>query len=279
MNAAKPPVDFLFIGPSKTGSTWIFELLRSHPDVFVPRAKDLQFFDRFYDKGWDWYVSYFAAADGRIAGEVSHDYILHTKPAIQRIREHLPRVKLICCLRDPYERAASGANFLRRNGLAGYDEPIAEIARRHPELLIGGQHCRNLAGVFAHFPRSQVLVLRFDDLAADPERFARRIYEFLGVPPVDSPLIGRVVNPQRRPRHVALARLVKSAARRARIVGLPGLVGAVKHNTLVMRVLYRSERGECVLSEADLSVLRPYFNADIEALHRDLGFDCLHWKR
>ncbi len=280
MNAAKPPVDFLFIGPSKTGSTWIFELLRSHPDVFVPRAKDLQFFDRFYDKGWDWYVSYFAAADGRIAGEVSHDYILHTNPAIERIREHLPRAKLICCLRDPYERAASGANFRRRHGKLTGKESIIELAQRNPEIIVGGQHHRNLERLYRHFPKGQVLVLLFDDLRRNPRAIAARIFDFLGVSFQDSPVIGRVVNPSQEARHRLVARYNKRLAEKVRRLGYPGAVGILKRSPLVTRLLYRRNvrDGHC-LTEREVDFLRPRFNPDIQALARDYGIECLHWQR
>ena len=44
-------VDFIFLGPSKTASTWIYEAIRSHPDLFVPVTKDIYFFDKYFDKG------------------------------------------------------------------------------------------------------------------------------------------------------------------------------------------------------------------------------------
>ena len=47
---AKPLPNFLFIGTAKAGSSWIFEILREHPQVFVPDAKDLHFFDKYYDR-------------------------------------------------------------------------------------------------------------------------------------------------------------------------------------------------------------------------------------
>ena len=38
--------DFLGIGAHKAGTTWLFERLRNHPDVWMPIEKEVHFFDR-----------------------------------------------------------------------------------------------------------------------------------------------------------------------------------------------------------------------------------------
>src|SRR5262245_51708602 len=92
--------DFLFIGPDKCGSSWLFEVLRQHPLCFVPPAKDLYFFDRYYARGWAWYERHFAAAPTgcRARGELSHDY-LFSPLAAERIAASLPEVRLLTILR------------------------------------------------------------------------------------------------------------------------------------------------------------------------------------
>ena len=52
--------NFLFIGPDKAGSSWLFRVLGSHPEVYLSPAKDIYYFDRYYDRGIDWYLSRFA---------------------------------------------------------------------------------------------------------------------------------------------------------------------------------------------------------------------------
>ena len=76
-----PDPTFLYIGAARAGSSWMYEILREHPDVFVPLAKDIYFFDKHYDRGLQWYRSFFASAGGRRAiGELSHDYYLRPRP-------------------------------------------------------------------------------------------------------------------------------------------------------------------------------------------------------
>ena len=84
--------NFLFLGPDKTGSSWMFNLLRSHPECFVPRAKDIYFFNKYYHLGWDWYLSHFKNADSfKAVGELSHDYF-GSEESANLIQEFLPIV-------------------------------------------------------------------------------------------------------------------------------------------------------------------------------------------
>ena len=39
--------DFLCIGVARAATTWIFDRLSQHPDVFLPKGKEVHFFDTF----------------------------------------------------------------------------------------------------------------------------------------------------------------------------------------------------------------------------------------
>jgi len=69
--------NFLHIGPSKSGSTWLHEVLIGHPEVYLTQAKDLYFFNRYYDRGPGWYRSQFRSVqrEHKIIGEVCPDYL------------------------------------------------------------------------------------------------------------------------------------------------------------------------------------------------------------
>ena len=54
--------NFIYIGPDKAGSSWLHEVLIRHEQVFMPDAKDLYFFDRYYDRGVSWYATQFKDA-------------------------------------------------------------------------------------------------------------------------------------------------------------------------------------------------------------------------
>ena len=60
--------DFLLIGAQKAGTTSLFRYLVSHPAIYMPPEKELNFWSdhQLHAKGLDWYLSeYFAGASDR----------------------------------------------------------------------------------------------------------------------------------------------------------------------------------------------------------------------
>ena len=51
--------NFLFIGPRRKRRR-LLRRCAAHDNVFIPAAKDIYFFDRYYAKGLDWYLGFFA---------------------------------------------------------------------------------------------------------------------------------------------------------------------------------------------------------------------------
>ena len=77
--------NLLYIGSDKAGSTWLYQLFRTHPEIYVPAIKDLYFFDRYYGRGFEWYASFYTGwADETYGVEVCHDY-LRSEAAAARI--------------------------------------------------------------------------------------------------------------------------------------------------------------------------------------------------
>src|SRR4051812_32958483 len=101
---------FLGIGVPRAGTTWLHELLSSHPEVYVPvRRKELSFFNLYYDRGTRWYQKFFpseAEADRyRALGEIT-PYYFYGPECPERIAR-LGVGKLLLILRHPVERAWS----------------------------------------------------------------------------------------------------------------------------------------------------------------------------
>jgi len=197
---------FLFVGPPRAGSSWFAEILREHPDVFVPPNKGTFFFSRHYGLGAAWYERFFDNIGQQVGGEICEDY-LQNPQVFARIREYAPDMRLICCLRNPYERAISAWRFFARNG-AGEDSLLAQ-SRRFPAVIAGGDYASHLRVAHEHFARAQILTFFFEDIASDPHAVARRLYGFIGVDPDFVPKsLRRRINGNGQPRSALLARLV-----------------------------------------------------------------------
>src|SRR3954447_8551846 len=102
---------FLVIGAKKAGSTSMHRYLASHPDVFMPAEKHLDFFSgETWERGVDWYAEQFAKGDRCAArGEASNSYAAH--PVVQgvpaRIASVVPDVRLVYVIREPIARITS----------------------------------------------------------------------------------------------------------------------------------------------------------------------------
>jgi hypothetical protein len=115
----RPSIPNLFlIGAPKCGTSALIDQLRSHPDLFVPRQKEILFFDAhvFYDREQDWpiksmdaYLALFAGEDAaaatyRVDGSI---YNMYSRESIQRILELSPEAKFVLVLRDPLSASKS----------------------------------------------------------------------------------------------------------------------------------------------------------------------------
>jgi len=276
---------FLFIGPSKAGSSWFYEILREHPQVFVPSNKATFFFSDYYAQGIDWYEKFFSGALSQQAlCEVCHDY-LASPEALRRIRKYRPDMRLVCCLRNPYSRALSSWRFYARNGM---DQPtLAAQGEQYPSVFNQGNYATQLELVSSLFPRNQLLVFFFEEMASEPESIVRRLYEFIGVDAsFVPPSLHKRVNVNAKPRSRPLARLVQFIHQQSwkRSHSLSNFIGQLKRirplRRLVRYTLYKEPQSSVDWREhlwqfPEHVVSR--YEHEISSLERMLGRDLSDW--
>ena len=54
--------EFLGIGAQKSGTTWLYENLKKHPQLYLPKTKEIHFFDWHFYKSIKWYCQHFKNA-------------------------------------------------------------------------------------------------------------------------------------------------------------------------------------------------------------------------
>jgi hypothetical protein len=263
--------NFLYVGPDKAGSSWLHEVLLKHPDVYLTPAKDLYFFDRYYDRGKSWYAAQFRdARQETIVGEVCQDYLFHPEAA-ERIRETLGPVKVMVSLRDPVERAWSSYLYMRKHGIG--PDTFGEALSSRPELLEHGRYATGLDRFLQRFPRELVHVALFDDLTRDPQSFLDGVTRFLGIddlPLATEDLAARL--PAARARSVLLASAVRHGADWVRERDGARLVGRVKRSSLVQRALYRPIDRQAVRPDpGDVVAVRDALAGEVVALEHTFG--------
>jgi hypothetical protein len=208
--------DFFIVGHAKCGTTALYEMLRRHPQVYMPDAKEPMFFARNWEQppgepatktfeqtgkrseSLTDYLSLFAAArpDQRV-GEASTFY-LWSPPAPQRIAEAQPGSRIIAILREPasfvrslhmqmiQNQAESEPDLLKALALEPERRSGRQIPREAywPAALIYSDRVRyaeQLRRYHAVFPREQVLVLIYEDFRRDNEGTVRTVQRFLEV--------------------------------------------------------------------------------------------------
>jgi len=188
----------MIIGAAKAGTTSLHHYLSQHPQIYLPKEKELQFFtdDTLYQRGTDYYIaSYFKNARKYPArGESTPFYFHRPETVIPRLEETFDGVKLkfILILRHPVFRAWSHYQHMVRLGLETHDFKQAlflEDSRLYENPLSwfsyysDGLYCKLLMQWFDAFPRERFLILTQDELAAEPHQTLRRIFLFLDVDP------------------------------------------------------------------------------------------------
>jgi hypothetical protein len=173
------------LGAQRAGTTWLYKVLSSHPDVFLSATrKEIHFFDLDYARGLDWYSRFFPSVEEAGAyqwiGEITPMYLFDPRVA-QRIRNELPECRFLVSLRQPADRAYSqyGIAVRSSNEQRSFEQYLAE----EDDVFARGLYVEQLARYFALFPRERFLVLIFEELTAQPELALKGVAEFLGIDP------------------------------------------------------------------------------------------------
>ena len=93
------------VGPGRTGTTWLYNFFKNHPDIGVAKVKETEFFNYNYKKGIIWYQSLFPK-DKNFFVDVSNMYLFSLNSA-KRIKEHYPDAKILINIREPIETLKS----------------------------------------------------------------------------------------------------------------------------------------------------------------------------
>lgn len=191
--------NFFIVGAAKSGTTSLYNYLRQHPDVYVSPMKEPHWFSRvkphakrkaYAVTSEDEYLDLFRDWQGeRAIGEASPSYLWDSR-APYRIKERIPNAKIIVLLREPISRAHS--HYLMDVRTGGQNKPFYEalvqdygsqrkgwyISHLYVEL---GLYCEQVSRYLDEFGPENVLILFFEDFAADTASALRSVTCFLGV--------------------------------------------------------------------------------------------------
>jgi hypothetical protein len=241
-------LDFIVAGAQKSGTTALHYFLKKHPQIVLPDRQEMHFFDdeEIFSRPIDYELLHRAfppITRSTIAGEVTPSY-LYWKPAMERIRNYNPQIKLIILLRNPIDRAFAHWNMQRFKNRESLDflDALKEEPRRIAQPLSiesrrfayvdRGFYSEQLDRVFKFFPREQVKMIKFEDFRDRKQETLDEIFGFLGAK--------RLRNLQDKERNVVPYERAMTAEERKYLLGV--------------------------------------FSAEIAKLEQMLGWDCSDWR-
>jgi hypothetical protein len=194
----------MIVGAMKCGTTSLHNYLTQHPQVIAPLRKEVHYFDTNLAKGEAWYRANFGKTSEPGLNLDSSPYYLFHPCVPLRARALVPDAKLIVLLRDPVRRAYSHywhERDMKRETLSFEDAIAAEpdrlgeaeeklargeiersTAHQHFSYLARGRYAGQLRRWLQCYPRERILVLRFEDLAAQPMAVLDQTLGYLGLP-------------------------------------------------------------------------------------------------
>ena len=176
--------NLIIIGAMKSGTTSLHYYLNLHPEIYMSRQKELDFFIKKnnWSRGIQWYKSHFVG-QAKIYGESSPNYTNYPfwKGVPQRMFSTIPDTKLIYILRDPIERIIS--QYIHRYSDGRENQSIEEaLAKLEDNLYVRrSKYFFQLEQYLEFFSDSNILIITSEELSNFPQKTMKKVFHFLEV--------------------------------------------------------------------------------------------------
>ena len=174
---------FFLAGCQKSGTTWMHRCFREHPEVRVPESDNINYLTLYYHRGAEWYGRAFPEDHGeREVGDTTACY-LRNSLARERMANLNPSAKILVIVRNPIDRAFSHYWHEKKKRTINWTffDALGNNIDIYESWIGAGFYYHQIIELMRFFPRKQICVLVYEDLADDPQSFCRTAFEFLGV--------------------------------------------------------------------------------------------------
>lgn len=300
--------DFLIIGAGKCGTTSLYMYLRQHPDIYLPKVKEPNFYgyenrkpadfgeglenmQHFRESVTDFesYTNLFRqAAPGQVKGEMSNTYMYHEQ-APERIRYYNPDMKLIAILRQPAGRLYSRFLHLARENRT----PTKDFADcmnkdsiwwKRNDLIREGYYYKNLLPYFALFPRENIRIYLYEELNEDATSVLRDIFGFLQVDVNFQPDLTTRFNQSGIIKNKLLNKIYGQRGLLTsgfKALFSDSMVDKVKQNAFIQKAINNLRGKNLAKPKPDAAVwnwlTQEVYGEDIRQLQEMIGKDLRHW--
>ena len=273
-------LNFVAVGPLKTGTSWIYDYLIDYERVALPtKVKETFFFDCKYDQGLDWYFSHFAESEleQKQVGEIAPSYF-HSDTATQKIYAHNPQCKILITLREPVARLVSFYQHMQQRGEIKPDTSFIEAVSTQKVVLDSARYYHHLSRWLETFGRENVAVILFENLKQSPADFAQELCQKLNLELEDTERdLGKKVNASYSPVNHNLSKIAYSSVNLLHRVGLHKVVDYGK-SLGVKKILFSGKPQKTEVTNADKQAAFDLIKADLIQLEKYTDLDLSTWK-
>lgn len=191
------------VGPGRSGTSFLYGLLANSPEVLVSPVKETNYFGILQEgyrknglsvRDYERLFAHPVEQEYRYIAEVTPVY-LFTKAAMTEIKKNCGMPKIIITLRHPIIRAHSQfKHHSASHNIASFDDYVSRglddlntspgkrgdwfaPATNLKQSLYAG----DIALAWQHFSKERVLVLIYEELALEPEKWIERLSKFLEI--------------------------------------------------------------------------------------------------
>jgi hypothetical protein len=277
--------NFLGIGPQRSGSTWLYQQLSGHADVYMSKRKEVNFFDKNYSKGIEWYEDFFidsATQNFAAVGEVSPAY-LYSSHVPELIYKHLPEAKFISILRNPIDRAISQYKYAVRNN---NDTRTLLQYLHETDVIERGFYSEQIKRFYDFFPKERFLFLIFEDTMSNPALGLSKIASFLEIDQnkFDANIVDKKINSSKNFRFSFFFRTIRKFLKSQRVNGSfysDSLINFLKriYINLPDGIFQVNETENFSLDLESYQILTSAYKLEILELENMLNIELSVWKK
>ncbi|MCX7551330.1 sulfotransferase family protein [Xanthomarina sp. F2636L] len=300
-----PNINLFIVGAAKSGTTSLYNYLSQHPEIFLPRVKEPNFYSnaesdnpadyiipkkgktchkRMINDKNVYFSLYEEARNQKILADASPSY-LWDKDAAKNIYSDFPNTKIIILLRSPIHRAYShylmdlkyGHQLENNFKQAILKDQFAEPkvwGKAHMYLDIG-LYYEQVVRYLDVFDKKHVKIIIYEDFIKSTEQYLREIFDFLKI---DNSLVNKIdFQKVHNPYVTHRGNISKGFLKyKSKLKVLKHLFPEFLKDYLNKEILYK-EAEKPKLKPEDQLFLNNYYKEDIKNLQSLLGIDLSNW--
>lgn len=204
--------DFLIIGPHRSGTTWLHQNIKKHPEILFPVQKEVHYFCEHHHlrpvtlanlPTLDQYIDLFEQSHQQfllnsikmlmrhgklynpLKGEGTACYSVLDRTVIQEIVQINPKLKVILMIRNPIDRAWSHTKhiYIKQRGinLSEVSSKELETFFKEKHIFRAGEYTKTIDLWNEFLKPGNLFYGEFKDITEKPKDLIMRVYKFLGV--------------------------------------------------------------------------------------------------